>query len=78
MTPERRVVVTWLEREGFQRIPRTNGGHLRFERGAQAVVLVAPGHAPKQMNPRETAILVRTLERLGYDRAALREAWGVS
>lgn len=66
----RRDLERWLLRNGFRRAP-WSGGHAHFERDGHKVTLVA---GRSHVTANEALSTIRLLEKLGFDRYAVRRA----
>jgi predicted RNA binding protein YcfA (HicA-like mRNA interferase family) len=66
----RRDLERWLLRNGFSRAP-WSGDHAHFERAGHKVTLVA---GRSHVTANEALSTIRTLEKLGFDRRAVRRA----
>lgn len=67
----RRSVTAWLLSNGFRsRVGKS--GHLYYEHPASGVKIVMPGHGRPTLSKRIASQVLRTLGRIGFDRARVR------
>jgi predicted RNA binding protein YcfA (HicA-like mRNA interferase family) len=75
MSAERETVIAWLLAHGFVERRGRQTSHRQFSR--EGVVVTIPGHGPKDLSKKHLGMLLRQLERAGFDRAAVRRELGV-
>ena len=62
----RKQMERWLLANGFALKPGTKTSHRRF--AGHGVTVTLPGHGPADLTKKHVGMLVRTLERVGFDR----------
>lgn len=68
---DRRTVLRWLADNGFTELPGTATGHRYFKRDGHKVTVAA--HGRSELTRKNLALLVRALERAGFDKAKTLE-----
>ena len=68
---KRRQLIRWLERNGFAREPRVASGHGQWKRANLKVTVVM--HGSSDISQKDVSILIRALERAGFDRAKVQQ-----
>ena len=71
----RRDMMRWLETHGFVQEPGKATGHLHF--AGPGVKITLPGHGPQDLTKKHVALIIRALERAGFDREQIRRELGV-
>lgn len=70
MQVTRRAMERWLLDHGFAELPGRATGHRQFERDGVKVTL--PGHGPTDLTKKHLGMILRQLERAGFDREAVK------
>jgi predicted RNA binding protein YcfA (HicA-like mRNA interferase family) len=70
MALSKRTLVRWLLAHGFTEVPRRATSHRRF-RQAQTTITVADHRRP-ELSTKHAGMLLRELERAGFDREQVR------
>ena len=76
MSVGRDTVVTWLLAHGFVERRARATSHRQFLRNGVSVTVM--GHGPKDLSKKHVGMLLRQLERAGFDRAQVRRELGGS
>ena len=71
----RRDMMRWLETHGFVQEPGKATGHLHF--AGPGVKITLPGHGPQDLTKKHVALIIRALQRAGFDREQIRRELGV-
>jgi len=66
-----RGMATWLLRNGFVELTGKKTGHRFFHKDNVKITL--PGHGPKDLTKKHLGMILRQLERVGYDRRKVRD-----
>jgi predicted RNA binding protein YcfA (HicA-like mRNA interferase family) len=66
-----RAMVVWLLRNGFVELMGKKTGHRFFQKSNVKITL--PGHGPNDLTKKHLGMILRQLERMGYDRRAIRD-----
>jgi predicted RNA binding protein YcfA (HicA-like mRNA interferase family) len=66
-----RGMAGWLLRNGFEELTGKKTGHRFFRKGSVKITL--PGHGPNDLTKKHIGIILRQLERMGYDRCTVRD-----
>lgn len=66
----RRSMERWLLDHGFTLEPGKATGHRQYARGGTKITL--PGHGPPELTKKHVALIIRALERAGFDREQIR------
>ena len=75
MALTKRTLIRWLLTHDFEELPRRATSHRRF-RGSGTTITV-PAHGRLELSARHTGMLIRELEKAGFDRAQIREELGL-
>jgi hypothetical protein len=70
----RRQMETWLLDNGFRRLKGGMSGHVQYER--RGVKITSPGHGPQDLTKKHVALIIRALDRAGFDRVQVRRDLG--
>ncbi len=70
----RREMVRWLEAHGFVQEPGRATGHVHY--AGPGVKITLPGHGPQDLTKKHVALIIRALERAGFDREQIRRELG--
>ncbi len=70
----RRALARWLLGHGFVEMPGRGTGHRQFVRGG--VKVTVPGHGPPDLSKKHVGMILRQLERAGFDRDVVRRELG--
>lgn len=68
----RRGLVRWLRDHGFDEAAGRATGHRKFVHGESGVAITVPGHGPPDLTKKHVGMILRALERAGFDRDAVR------
>jgi predicted RNA binding protein YcfA (HicA-like mRNA interferase family) len=71
---EREAVVSWLLAHGFVERRARATSHRQFVR--EGVTITVVGHGPKDLSRKHLGMLLRQLERAGFERAEVRKELG--
>jgi predicted RNA binding protein YcfA (HicA-like mRNA interferase family) len=71
---EREAVVSWLLTHGFVERRARATSHRQFVR--EGVTITVVGHGPKDLSRKHLGMLLRQLERAGFERAQVRRELG--
>ena len=71
----KRKLIRWLLTHDFEELPRGATSHRRF-RGPGTTITV-PAHGRRELSAKHTGMLIRELEKAGFDRGQIREELGV-
>ena len=71
----RREMARWLEAHGFVRQPGKATGHQQY--AGPDVKITLPGHCPLDLTKKHVALIIRALERAGFDREKIGRDLGV-
>lgn len=66
----RREMARWLEANGFVEEPGRATGHRQY--AGPGVKITLPGHGPQDLSRKHVALILRALERAGFDRDRIR------
>ena len=75
MTLAKRELIDWLLTHDFEELPRRATSHRRF-RGPGTTITV-PAHGRPELSAKHTGMLMRELEKAGFDRDQIREELGL-
>ena len=70
----KRKLIHWLLAHDFEELPRRATSHRRF-RGPRTTITV-PAHGRPELSAKHTGMLVRELEKAGFDRDQIRKELG--
>lgn len=71
----KRKLISWLLAHEFEELPRRATSHRRF-RGPGTTITV-PAHGRLELSAKHTGMLIRELEKAGFDRDQVREELGL-
>ena len=71
----KRKLIDWLLTHDFEELPRRATSHRRF-RGPGTTITV-PAHGRPELSAKHTGMLIRELEKAGFDRDQVREELGL-
>ena len=71
----KRKLIRWLLAHDFEELPRRATSHRRF-RGPGTTITV-PAHGRLELSAKHTGMLIRELEKAGFDRDQIREELGL-
>ena len=71
----KRKLIQWLLTHDFEELPRRATSHRRF-RGPGTTITV-PAHGRRELSAKHTGMLIRELEKAGFDRDQIREELGL-
>jgi predicted RNA binding protein YcfA (HicA-like mRNA interferase family) len=71
----KRKLIHWLLTHDFEELPRRATSHRRF-RGPGTTITV-PAHGRLELSAKHTGMLIRELEKAGFDRDQIREELGL-
>jgi predicted RNA binding protein YcfA (HicA-like mRNA interferase family) len=71
----KRKLIHWLLTHDFEELPRRATSHRRF-RGSGTTITV-PAHGRLELSAKHTGMLIRELEKAGFDRDQIREELGL-
>jgi predicted RNA binding protein YcfA (HicA-like mRNA interferase family) len=71
----KRKLIDWLLTHDFEELPRRATSHRRF-RGPGTTITV-PAHGRLELSAKHTGMLIRELEKAGFDRHQIREELGL-
>ena len=71
----KRKLIHWLLTHGFEELPRRATSHRRF-RGPGTTITV-PAHGRLELSAKHAGMLIRELEKAGFDRDQVREELGL-
>jgi predicted RNA binding protein YcfA (HicA-like mRNA interferase family) len=71
----KRKLIHWLLTHDFEELPRRATSHRRF-RGPGTTITV-PAHGRPELSAKHTGMLIRELEKAGFDRDQIREELGL-
>ena len=71
----KRTLIPWLLAHDFEEMPRRATSHRRF-RGPGTAITV-PAHGRRELSAKHTGMLIRELEKAGFDRDQIREELGL-
>jgi predicted RNA binding protein YcfA (HicA-like mRNA interferase family) len=71
----KRKLIDWLLAHDFEELPRHATSHRRF-RGPGTTITV-PAHGRPELSAKHTGMLIRELEKAGFDRHQIREELGL-
>jgi hypothetical protein len=71
----KRKLIHWLLTHDFEELPRRATSHRRF-RGPGTTITV-PAHGRLELSAKHTGMLIRELEKAGFDRDQVREELGL-
>jgi predicted RNA binding protein YcfA (HicA-like mRNA interferase family) len=64
----------WLKEHGFELQPGKATGHQYWTNGGCKITL--PGHGPQDLTKKHVALIIRALERAGFNRDEVRRDLG--
>jgi predicted RNA binding protein YcfA (HicA-like mRNA interferase family) len=67
---DRRTLTKWLTDHGFSERSGKKTGHLQFVKSG--VVITMQSHGPQDLSKKHVGMILRQLERIGYDRDTVR------
>lgn len=76
MEVTRRELARWLLDHGFVELPGRATGHRQFQRAGVKVTL--PAHGPQDLTKKHLGMILRQLERAGFDRELVKRELGVA
>lgn len=68
---DRRSLVRWLLAHGFTEIRGRASGHRRFAHPT-GITITSPGHGPQDITKKHVGMILRELERAGFDKDQAR------
>ncbi len=71
----KRKLIDWLLTHDFEELPRRATSHRRF-RGPGTTITV-PAHGRPELSAKHTGMLIRELEKAGFDRHQIRQELGL-
>jgi predicted RNA binding protein YcfA (HicA-like mRNA interferase family) len=71
----KRTLIHWLLTHDFEELPRRATSHRRF-RGPGTTITV-PAHGRLELSAKHTGMLIRELEKAGFDRDQIRDELGL-
>lgn len=71
----KRKLIDWLLIHDFEELPRRATSHRRF-RGPGTTITV-PAHGRLELSAKHTGMLIRELEKAGFDRHQIRDELGL-
>ena len=71
----KRTLIRWLLAHGFEELPRRATSHRRF-RGPGTTITV-PAHGRLELSAKHAGMLLRELEKAGFDRDEIRKELGL-
>jgi predicted RNA binding protein YcfA (HicA-like mRNA interferase family) len=71
----KRKLIQWLLSHDFEELPRRASSHRRF-RGPGTTITV-PAHGRGELSAKHTGMLIRELEKAGFDRDQVRAELGL-
>ena len=71
----KRKLIDWLLNHDFEELPRRATSHRRF-RGPGTTITV-PAHGRPELSAKHTGMLIRELEKAGFDRHQIRQELGL-
>lgn len=71
---DRRALERWLLAHGFVLLPGKATGHRHYAR--DGLKITVPGHGPHDLTKKHVALVLRALERAGFDKEQVREELG--
>jgi predicted RNA binding protein YcfA (HicA-like mRNA interferase family) len=69
----RKTVEGWLLGHGFIQEPGKASGHRQFAHAASGCKITLPGHGPPELSKKHVALILRALERAGFQKDVVRE-----
>jgi predicted RNA binding protein YcfA (HicA-like mRNA interferase family) len=75
MALSKRTLVRWLLAHGFTEVPRHASSHRRFRQTRTTVTVADHGRA--ELSSKHVGMLLRELERAGFDREQVRRELGL-
>jgi predicted RNA binding protein YcfA (HicA-like mRNA interferase family) len=73
MPLNKRALVRWLEHNKFTEKPGTATSHRQFAHEPSNVVITVPGHGPSELSKKHVGIILRGLEKAGFDKTTTRK-----
>lgn len=70
---DRRRMAAWLLAHDFKRATGNASGHWQFVHGPSKVKVSLIGHGPPDLTKKHMGMILRQLERAGFDREAVRQ-----
>ena len=67
----RGAMARWLLDHGFVLLPGKASGHRQYARGGTKITL--PGHGPPDLSKKHVGLILRALERDGFDKEQVRK-----
>jgi predicted RNA binding protein YcfA (HicA-like mRNA interferase family) len=67
----KRKLIHWLLTHGFEELPRRATSHRRFR--GPGITITVPAHGRLELSAKHTSMLIRELEKAGFDRDQTRE-----
>ena len=71
----KRKLIHWLLTHDFEELPRHATSHRRFR--APGSTITVPAHGRLELSAKHTGMLIRELEKAGFDRHQIREELGL-
>lgn len=68
----RRAVEIWLLAHGFEPQPGKASGHRQYVHAQSGCKITLPGHGPPDLTRKHVALILRALERAGFDKETVR------
>jgi predicted RNA binding protein YcfA (HicA-like mRNA interferase family) len=71
----KRKLIRWLLIHDFEELPRRATSHRRFS--GSGTTITVPAHGRLELSAKHTGMLIRELEKAGFDRDQIREELGL-
>ena len=71
----KRKLIRWLLTHDFEELPRRATSHRRFR--GPGITITVPAHGRLELSAKHTGMLIRELEKAGFDRDQIREELGL-
>lgn len=69
---DKRTMIRWLLAHGFDEVQVRASGHRKFVHPGSGVAITLSGHGPQDITKKHVGMIVRELERAGFDREQVR------
>ena len=68
----------WLLSNGFVQVPVRGTSHTKYKHADSGIAVTIPMHARKELSKKHIGMIIRELERAGFDRAQVRRELGIT
>ena len=69
---DKRTMIRWLLAHGFAEARGRRSSHRKFVHAGTGIAIVLLGHGPQDITQKHVGMIMRELERAGFDRVTVR------